>query len=90
MDRKQKILIVDVNTLAATIYKKEFRVLHFDSFIDNHLKGIDSPLYKSDILDFNLKSQEVAGKKNLNPRNSCSVYFILNEKVGIFVCNNKI
>lgn len=67
-NRKQKILIVDVNTLVATLYKKEFRVLHFESFIDDHLKRIDSPLYKPDILNFNLNSQEVAEIQNLNPR----------------------
>ncbi|MDQ8140458.1 hypothetical protein [Chryseobacterium sp. CFS15] len=66
-NRKQKILIVDVNTLLATLYKKEFRVLHFESFIDDHLKGIDSPLYNPEILDFNLNSQEVAEIQNLYP-----------------------
>lgn len=67
-NRKQKILIIDVNTLVATLNKKEFRVLHFKSFIGDHLKGIDSPLYKPDALDFNLNYQEVDEIQNLNSR----------------------
>lgn len=59
-NRKQRFLIVDVNTLVATLYKKEFRVLHFESFIDDHLKGIDSPLCNPEILSFKLNSQKVA------------------------------
>lgn len=67
-NRKQRILIVDVNTWVATLYKNEFRVLHFESFIDDYLKGIDSPLCKPEILGFNLNSQKVAEIRNLNPR----------------------
>lgn len=71
--RKQKILIVDVNTLVAILYKKNSGFYIFELFIDDHLKGIDSPLYKPDILDFKINSKEVAEIQNLNSRERTAI-----------------
>lgn len=64
-DRAQKIAIVDVASKTITTYKKEFRVLHFDGFQDNYLLGIDSPIHRTEELNFNIDTEEIEQVKEL-------------------------
>ncbi|TGN29498.1 hypothetical protein [Empedobacter tilapiae] len=63
--RNQKISIVDINNLTITTFKNEFRVLHFSKFIDKNLLGIDSPIYMTTKLNFDIDKEEVETIKQL-------------------------
>lgn len=63
--RNQKISIVDVTNLTITTFKKEFRVLHFNNFLDNYLFGIDSPIYRRTTLNFDIEKEEIETIKEL-------------------------
>lgn len=63
--RNQKISIVDVTNLTITTFKKEFRVLHFNNFLDNYLFGIDSPIYRRTTLNFDIEKEEIETIKKL-------------------------
>ena len=63
--RNQKIAIVDITVLNITIFKKEFRVLHFNKFLDNHLFGIDSPIYMTAKLNFDIDKEEIETIKQM-------------------------
>ncbi len=63
--RNQKISIVDINNQTITTFKKEFRVLHFKKFIDNNLFGLDSPIYMTTQLNFNIDKEDVETIKRL-------------------------
>ncbi len=64
--RKQKIAIVDIVNLTITIYKREFRVLQFQNFIENSLLGVDSPIYMPKKVNFDIDKEEVEKIKELN------------------------
>ncbi len=64
--RKQKIAIVDISNFTITIYKKEFKVLQFQNFIENNLFGIDSPVYMPKKLNFDIDKEEFGQIKELN------------------------
>ena len=64
-NRNQKIAIVDVFNFTITTFKKEFRVLHFSKFIDNNLLGIDSPIYMTTKLNFDVLNEEIETLKSL-------------------------
>lgn len=63
--RNQKIAIVDLVHLTITTFKKEFRVLHFNKFLENKLFGIDSPIYKAVTLNFDINKEEIETIKQL-------------------------
>jgi hypothetical protein len=63
--KKQKIAIVDLVSLTITTFKKEFRVLHFNQFIDNNLFGIDSPIYMTATVNFDLSKEAIETIKHL-------------------------
>lgn len=63
--KNQKISIVDITNLTITIFKKEFRVLHFGKFLNNNLFGIDSPIYMTTKLNFDTDKEEVETIKQL-------------------------
>ena len=63
--RNQKIAIVDLANLTITTFKKEFRVLHFNKFLDNNLFGIDSPIYMTAKLNFDIDKEEIETIKQL-------------------------
>jgi hypothetical protein len=63
--RIQKIAIIDLANLTITTFKKEFRVLHFNKFIDNNLFGIDSPMYRAATLNFGIDKEEIETSKQL-------------------------
>lgn len=63
--RNQKIAIVDVANLTITTFKKEFRVLFFNKFLDNNLSGVDSPIYMTTKLIFDISKEEIEIIKQL-------------------------
>ncbi len=58
-NRNQKIEIIEIGEMKITTYKREFRVLQFHSFVDNLLKGIDSPIHMTGTLYFDLDKEEI-------------------------------
>lgn len=64
-NRNQKIAIVDAFNFTITTFKKEFSVLHFSKFIDNNLIGIDSPIYMTTKLNFDILKEEIETIKPL-------------------------
>ncbi|MFN5307912.1 MAG: hypothetical protein ACK5C0_00485 [Candidatus Kapaibacterium sp.] len=65
-NRNQKIEIVDISEMKITTYKREFRVLQFHSFVHNLLQGIDSPIYMTRTLYFDVDKEEIEKTKKLN------------------------
>ena len=55
----QKIGIVDLEKNTLTKYKKKFRVLNLESFNNNKITGIDSPIHKSKTIEFNIENEKV-------------------------------
>lgn len=56
-NRDQKIGIYDFENKTITLYKRIFRVLQFDSFIENKLTGIDSPIFQTEKFEINTKTE---------------------------------
>ena len=55
----QRIGIVDLKKQTLTKYKKKFKVLDLRSFNNNLIKGIDSPIHKMEIVDFDINNEPV-------------------------------
>ena len=55
----QKLCILDVNGLELTIFKKPFQVLDLRAFNYNSIKGFDSPLQKTKVIDFNILNERI-------------------------------
>ena len=64
-NRNQKIVIVDIEMMTATTYKKEFSVLNLQSFEGNLIKGIDSPIHMPTVLNFDLEKEKIEKKVQL-------------------------
>lgn len=56
-NRDQKIGIYDIESKTMTVYKRKFRVLQLDRFIDNKLIGIDSPIFQTEKIEINTKTE---------------------------------
>ena len=65
-NRKQQIGILDINSQTLTLFRNEFNVLHLKKFQNNMVSGIDSPLHKSNTLNFDLSVEEIALTKKFN------------------------
>ena len=55
----QKIGIVDLEKNTLTKFKKKFRVLNLETFENNKIKGIDSPIYKSKTIEFEIENEKI-------------------------------
>ena len=64
-NRAQQIAVVDLNEMTITTFKEMFRVLHFDTFNDNLITGIDSPIYMTSELNFNIDVEEIESVRQL-------------------------
>ncbi|KAA5535625.1 hypothetical protein F0460_07540 [Paenimyroides baculatum] len=64
-NRKQQIGILDINSQTQTLFRNEFNVLHLKKFQNNMVSGIDSPLHKSNTLNFDLSIAEISYVKEL-------------------------
>ena len=62
----QKIGIVDLKKNTLTKYKKKFQVLHLETFENNKIQGIDSPIHKSKTIEFNIENEKVEKIIELN------------------------
>jgi hypothetical protein len=65
-NRSQKIEIADIEKKIITTYKREFRVLKFQSFIDNLLQGIDSPIHMTRTLYFDIDKEEIEKTREIS------------------------
>jgi len=57
--RNQKISIVNIDDMTITIFKREFRVLHLDKFDGELIIGVDSPIYMTAKLNFDINKEEI-------------------------------
>ena len=64
-NRKQKIAIVNLNDLTITIFKKVFSVIQFCKFDNITLSGIDSPIYKESLFNFDFNKENIESVKKL-------------------------
>ena len=55
----QRIGIVDLKKQTLTKYKKKFKVLDLRSFTNNVIKGIDSPINKMKIVEFDINNEPI-------------------------------
>ena len=55
----QKIGIVDLKKNTLTKFKKKFNVLNLETFENNIIKGIDSPIYKSKNIEFEIAIEKI-------------------------------
>jgi hypothetical protein len=55
----QKIGIFDLEKNTLTKYKKKFRVLNLETFKNNKIEGIDSPIHKTKTVEFNIENEKV-------------------------------
>lgn len=53
----QQLAVLDTSERSLTIFKRVFRVIHLQSFDRNHIKGIDSPIYRTKIFDFDITKE---------------------------------
>ena len=61
----QQIIVLDIEKKEALRYAPEFRVLDLRSFDGHHIYGYDSPVYKTQTLDFDLSKEKVIAAKDL-------------------------
>lgn len=54
----QKIALIDTRTLEIKLSAKNYRVLTFKSFKNNVLTGVDSPEYKPEKIEVNIKEMQ--------------------------------
>ena len=64
-NRNQKISIVNIANMTITLFKKEFRVLHLDKFDGELIFGVDSPIYMTTELSFDIDREEIEIVKSL-------------------------
>ena len=64
-NRDQKIGVFDIESKTITLYKRKFRVLQLDSFINNKITGIDSPIFQTEIIEINTKTELIESITNL-------------------------
>jgi len=55
----QRIGIVDIEKLTLTKFKRKFNVLDLRSFNQNLIKGFDSPIHKTKLVEFNIEKEQV-------------------------------
>lgn len=64
-NRDQKIGIFDIGSKTFTVFKRKFRVLQLNSFIDNKITGIDSPIYQSEKIEINTTTEIIESISNI-------------------------
>lgn len=64
-NRNQKIVIVDTEKMTATTFKREFRIILLESFTDNFLSGVDSPIYMAEKFNFDIEKEKIEKMKEL-------------------------
>jgi hypothetical protein len=55
----QRIGILDLEKQTLTKYKKEFRILNLISFKNKLIKGIDSPIHKTKLIEFDYQNEPI-------------------------------
>lgn len=55
----QQIGVVDTRNMELRIFKKTFRVLDIHSFDKTIISGYDSPIYKTEILNFDIGKEKI-------------------------------
>ncbi len=53
-NRFQKLAIIDINEMKILISKKDFRVIELSKFENGLVYGIDSPIYRTEKIEFNV------------------------------------
>lgn len=53
-NRFQKLAIIDINEMKILISKKNFRVIELSKFENGLVYGIDSPIYRTEKIEFNI------------------------------------
>ncbi len=64
-ERKQKLTLVDIDQKKIITYAKQFRVLELEAFEGDIIKGIDSPIYKSEVVHFDIFYEPIEVEKEL-------------------------
>jgi len=64
-DRMQKLTLVDLDQKKIITYSKQFRVLELEVFEGDIIKGIDSPIYKTEIVYFDTSNEPIVNEKGL-------------------------
>lgn len=61
----QQIGIVDVAVMELVIFAKTFRVLDLHSFDNNIISGLDSPIYRTESVFFDVKQEKIENRISL-------------------------
>ena len=64
-ERKQKLTLVDIEQKKIITYSKQFRVLELEAFEGDMIKGIDSPIYQSEVVYFDTLNELIESEKEL-------------------------
>ena len=56
--RNQKLAIIDIKKMTLAISAKNFRVIQLEDFQENLISGIDSPIYKTEKIEFELELED--------------------------------
>lgn len=63
--REQQIVLVNLSLNTVVTFAKLFRVLEIKLFTEGILKGLDSPLYKSEDIMFNINKESIQEERLL-------------------------
>ena len=55
--RNQKLAVIDINEMTLSTSEKNFRVIQLEGFQHNIITGIDSPIYKSEKIEFDIEKE---------------------------------
>ncbi len=57
-NRFQKLAIIDIKKMKIQISERTFRVIQLQKFENHIVSGIDSPIYKTEKIDFNINTEK--------------------------------
>jgi len=62
----QKLAIVDIVRMKISISEKNFRVIELSKFENELIYGIDSPINRTEKIEFNLKTEKFSEEMQIN------------------------